>query len=411
MREAAEKAGIPSDKLSISLEPEAASLFCRYLSVEKTVNKCDVSIAAFPAKTRYMILDAGGGTIDITVHEVEDSRKVKEVKAASGGGWGGILVDKAFEHLVEDIVGKDIYKKFKENETEDWLDLWRDFEVKKRTVRPEKDARIVMKFPLSLVKLIEKKHGQAFEDYIDCSDYADILTVTGDKLKFQASVFKTLFDTSVNKTIQHIEHLLRDETARMINVILMVGGFSESPMLQKAVRSAFPGIKVVIPVDATTSVMRGALIFGHSPKSITERVLKNTYGLKASLNFKEGVHPEERRTSSDIGDQCFGVFSKHVERNQIVKVGEAQSERKYRAAHAWQTELPFKLYASDLQNPKFVDEGCTYVGTMTVELTDHDGDLERWVWVSLTFSGTEIEVQARDEKSGKRTKATLNFLG
>jgi hypothetical protein len=54
------QAGIDDRKLSIALEPEAASIFCRHLSVEKRIDTTNVCIASFPAGTRYMVLDAGG---------------------------------------------------------------------------------------------------------------------------------------------------------------------------------------------------------------------------------------------------------------------------------------------------------------------------------------------------------------
>ena len=52
--------GIPGDKLTIALEPEAASLFCRYLPVEKFVGKEKMSISNFKTGTKYIVLDAGG---------------------------------------------------------------------------------------------------------------------------------------------------------------------------------------------------------------------------------------------------------------------------------------------------------------------------------------------------------------
>ena len=35
-----------------------------------------------------------GGTIDITVHEVQQDGHLKELHHANGGAWGGIFVDK-----------------------------------------------------------------------------------------------------------------------------------------------------------------------------------------------------------------------------------------------------------------------------------------------------------------------------
>ena len=53
------KAGISGDKLTIALEPEAASLYCRHLPVEKC-GKDKASLSTFGPGKRYLVLDAGG---------------------------------------------------------------------------------------------------------------------------------------------------------------------------------------------------------------------------------------------------------------------------------------------------------------------------------------------------------------
>jgi hypothetical protein len=57
---------------------------------------------------------------------------LREVKPASGGDWGGIMVDKEFENLLIRIVGQTVFEKFKHEEKEDWIDMQRDFESRKR---------------------------------------------------------------------------------------------------------------------------------------------------------------------------------------------------------------------------------------------------------------------------------------
>ena len=48
--------------------------------------------SALLSGTRYLVVDCGGGTVDITVHEVLDSehRRLKEVYKASGGPYGSV---------------------------------------------------------------------------------------------------------------------------------------------------------------------------------------------------------------------------------------------------------------------------------------------------------------------------------
>lgn len=43
----------------IALEPEAASLFCKYLPIEK-LQGSEGGIGAFKPGSRYLVLDAGG---------------------------------------------------------------------------------------------------------------------------------------------------------------------------------------------------------------------------------------------------------------------------------------------------------------------------------------------------------------
>ena len=49
--------GIKTEKLSIAKEPEAASIFCRHLPVEKSSGD---TISSLPPESKYMVLDAGG---------------------------------------------------------------------------------------------------------------------------------------------------------------------------------------------------------------------------------------------------------------------------------------------------------------------------------------------------------------
>lgn len=75
-------------------------------------------------------------------------------------------------------------------------------------------------------------------------------------------------------------------------------------------------------------------------------------------------------------------------------------------------QLGFELYASDLKNPIYVDEGCVCVGSMDIDISDVDGSAsDRAVAVSLIFSDTEIKAKARVKKTGKIVTASFDFLG
>jgi hypothetical protein len=53
-----------------------------------------------------MVLDCGGGTVDVTVSELEaaDPPKLREVLPPSGGSWGGTAVDAEFRKFVNELM-------------------------------------------------------------------------------------------------------------------------------------------------------------------------------------------------------------------------------------------------------------------------------------------------------------------
>ncbi|OWF45305.1 Heat shock 70 kDa protein 12A [Mizuhopecten yessoensis] len=108
MREAAHKAGIEDGQLTLALEPEAASLYCR--KVPSSVVRADdgPSIANFQAGAKYLIMDLGGGTIDITAHEVLNDGHLKEINEPTGGYWGGLRVNESFVRFLQRICGQDV---------------------------------------------------------------------------------------------------------------------------------------------------------------------------------------------------------------------------------------------------------------------------------------------------------------
>ncbi|VDI58527.1 Hypothetical predicted protein [Mytilus galloprovincialis] len=97
MRESATQAGIPSDQLILALEPEAASLYCRKMPIfVEEKQDGDKTISQLPIGSKYIVLDQGGGTIDITVHEVMPEGNLKEIHQACGGVWGSNTINKEF---------------------------------------------------------------------------------------------------------------------------------------------------------------------------------------------------------------------------------------------------------------------------------------------------------------------------
>lgn len=414
MREAAEMAGIKTENLRIALEPEAASLFCMHLPVDKMTmeekSQTESQISPFSKGTKYMVVDVGGGTVDITVHQVVDENRLKELFWASGGSWGGTRVDKAFEKFLAQIFGDGVWKRFCEEATEDVIDLHREFETKKRSIKIDKSGKETVKLPAKLFQIYTEmtKKDLGAELKANPSFTGKVACVSG-KLRIDTEVMKSWFDKSCKKTVSHVKDLLKHRTANDINTILLVGGFSESPMMQAALKSSFPDKRIIVPEEAGLVVLKGAVLFGHNPITIESRMAKVSYGIRVYRDFQSGVHPEDKKVKVGKRVKCADVFACHVKRGQELVVGQAQSEQRYTPLDADQETLVFDVYSSTEEEPQYVtDVGCSHIGKLEVEVPGKGKD--RAVWVKMIFGGTEITVEGREEKEGKVTKTSFNFL-
>ncbi|XP_061163780.1 heat shock 70 kDa protein 12A-like [Saccostrea echinata] len=427
MREAAEMAGIDKDDLVIALEPEAASLFCKHVPIEKMTGSSGKGFNVFSPGSAYIVLDAGGGTIDITVHQVQQNGTLKEIHKANGGDWGGTKVDEAFRELLEDIVGKKVMEKFCKDYKYDMLELFRNFEVKKRTITPDLDEKITFKVPISLNETFKAANKCDIKDTLKRNPkYKDQINWMGDKLRMSANIAKGLFSNSVSHIVEHLKNLAQIPEVSKATYILMVGGYSESPMLRDAVMVAFKNKKVVVPNEAGLSVLKGAVIFGHEPSTIQCRVSKYTYGIGTSIPFDEHEHDWSRRMETSTGEVlCTGVFHKHVEINQQIEVGIPQAEQTYTVTEPHQTRMTLEVYISKDPNPMYVDEDgdddsydseidwfneqekCIYLGELDIDIPGEG--LGRSATAAMTFSGTELKVEAWNE-GGEYTEASFDLL-
>ena len=100
-------------KLVLALEPECAALYCQQLSSDKIAahsrlqNSLDCSIS-----NNYMVVDIGGGTVDIAVYSSRSEDTFESVLPPIGNDWGGTKVNKEYSKLLQKIVADPEFKRF-----------------------------------------------------------------------------------------------------------------------------------------------------------------------------------------------------------------------------------------------------------------------------------------------------------
>ncbi|KAL5011778.1 hypothetical protein ScPMuIL_010329 [Solemya velum] len=413
MREAAKEAGINNNQLLIALEPETASMYCKLLPLQKfTFSDSTREMKAFEPGTKFMVLDLGGGTVDVTIQQVRSDSTLQEIHKATGNAAGGTCVDEAFKNLLIKLVGNEVMTEFKTKYASDDLELQREFEIKKRSVTSDSGGKLSLRVPVSLVQCFQDLTKEDLKEVIEQSNYAGKLSLHQDKLQLNHSAIKGLFKHSMMDIVEHVKELLELDVCADLQIILMVGGFSECILIQDAVKKNFPNHRVIIPHQAGLAVLMGAVLFGHNPNTVASRVTKYTYGIKTFSNFREGIDPLEKKICVGDIDKCRDRFSKHVEIGETVEIDKTLDTLTYKPMSIEQEEITLAVYVTTQTNPQYTtDQGCICLGKLVVNVGKSSSDnKDRSVDVSMTFGGTELSVQARNKLTGKVTEAFFDFL-
>ncbi|XP_061164137.1 heat shock 70 kDa protein 12A-like [Saccostrea echinata] len=412
MRKAAEKAGLKDSQLSLALEPEAASMYCRKVPVEISTQRDGAKqIASLPTGSKYLVLDLGGGTIDITAHEVTSDGGLKELHQASGGYYGGTCVNEEIMKFFIRLFGGPVIMRLKEENPGDYLDLMNDIEMKKCTFSPKMNKeKITLRLPVTLLTAYREDTECEIEESLENTTFADDVHIKRDKMTISKKLFHTFFKNSVDNVVRIIKEILDTPGMSDVNTLLAVGGYAESPLMTETLKTVFAHKKVVIPTDPSLAVLKGAVIYGFEPEIIASRVCRYTYGIAKQGIWQEG-DPESKKlpqTTRKGLHWCDDVFDKHVEVGQVVKVGEFQEPKDYFAVEGQELAL-LDFYASTQKNPRFVDEpGCTCVGSFVLDLSGKNS--RENILVRIGVGGTELEVEAKEEKTGRVFKSYCNFL-
>lgn len=271
MREAANKAGILAEQLTLCLDSEAAFLYSQHLPSTKLMgNPCVQPFLSVRAGAKFMIIDLGGKTVDISIYQKHSNGTYIELHKPTEWPWGGTKVDEAFYQMIIKIVGASCFLKFKDEFQADNLDIQREFEIKKKKVKPESNSKIVFKLPFSLQSTFEEETGEKLKEVIQQMQYARKMTLQTNNLRMEADLFKEFFREPVNMLVEHLQQLMTEDNLSDVSTLLMVGGFSESPIMQDAIMKAFPDKKVIVPEDAGLAVLKGAVLFGYQSNSVLE---------------------------------------------------------------------------------------------------------------------------------------------
>jgi hypothetical protein len=238
-------------------------------------------------------------------------------------------------------------------------------------------------------------------------------------IELDFNTMKSMFDPIVNRILEMIEIQLNNNSEGC-SAIFLVGGFSQSKYLQKAIKNKFSQQveNITIPTKPIAAVVHGAAIYGKnlssaedltdlnkSKRIILTRRLCNTYGVLISPSWTYGDPPERMTFDGRIHKfYCIVKRGTESETDQEFKV-----DRLF-PVYPFQTKIKFELYYTKKYSAEFCDEpDVKTLGKFCIELPDTHLGTFRPVTLVLAFGNMEIKATAFNETNGQNYQTTFEL--
>lgn len=347
--------------------------------------------------------------MDITVHEIKQNGCLHELERASGGDWGGTSVDNAFKNTLAEIVTEELLASYSYKHPSDYIELFTSFEIVKRRCGRGQDLNsfLTLNIPITFFQECLETLTTDLNTLINKSKFKGHFIIKSNKLRISLISFKKFFLPACEGTINHIKELFQSPKVKDVNKILMVGGFSESYILQEAIRNAFPDCQVIVPIEAGVAVLRGAVLFGFIPNTVKTRIARHTYGVDMNAIFNPKIHKESKKEVIEGVEYCTGIFDRHVRMGEEVSIDEEHGSRYYIPITQKQKVVSFGIYVSSDEDPTYI-EHCTRVGKVVVNLPV--GSKDCVLDVRMVYGNTELTVKAFVSKTGEQVVACVDLL-
>ncbi|MFI0723239.1 Hsp70 family protein [Streptomyces sp. NPDC021224] len=430
MREAAVAAGFPDDeeRLLLTYEPEAAAVTA-FLSLGLVIDGTGQTdrVPLTKAGTRFMVVDCGGGTVDITAYESlkDGTILLAEIGAVCGGRLGSEFLDHAFRTgLLADRLGADLVARLATShpdELQRMLDQWESHKADDLVTESDEETGelrlaesgyLWVEVPGAVWELLDEDHRNR------------LAAASGRRyrLEFTAAEVQRVYQGLIDPILAQIDEQLTamgrtpprvaDAGGAPQEYLLLVGGFSGSGYLREHIHRRFGHrIRVLRPVHHDRAVLEGAVHYAYDPGMIASHQARFTYGVSLYQPWEERDGPARRVT---IGSRtlCARRFEVAVVRGQTVETGEHVEVSDLGPVNRRSTELALAFYRTRDTGPRYTDEtGCEPVGTITVPVPRHHrrkGNTDHFT-LRLYFGDTQIRVEMRDDRTGAVTKGVIAF--
>ncbi|KAL7746261.1 hypothetical protein RI367_008402 [Sorochytrium milnesiophthora] len=274
MREAAYEAGmiesVHSELLKFCEEPEAAALTCLE----------DSNVKLSPGQS-FLVVDAGGGTVDLFLCRVGGNSQLDEITVGEGDFCGASFVDARFLRFLQENLGDEAFEELTMSSSAKmsraWGDMESNWESKKRSFKGahHMEEYDQLSFPALLYNAIPQEYKDILSEKQDGVDYA---------LRITPQEMQSFFDPVVQRIKEMVVRQLQLNDGRVIEYIFFVGGFGSNQYLQDQIMST-PQVRQRVRhsmqvAQPESAVLRGAVRYGFNRSRIRTRKAASTIAMQ-----------------------------------------------------------------------------------------------------------------------------------
>ncbi|KNE68334.1 hypothetical protein AMAG_19792 [Allomyces macrogynus ATCC 38327] len=408
MRQAMQKAGLirsakTTTRLEFCSEPLAGLLFETFSAQSRSVIKADDPV---------VVVDMGGGTVDLTVMCGSGSG-FKELVQGLGASCGSTMLDSAFLKMFRDVIGSKDYDNVIKKSPQLENKLRNQWERRKKAFTgAESEFRVAIQVPSAMYNVCQHDDG-----VVPGTGGAEL---EDGELYLSRDTMVMLYEPIVDQIHGLVLSMLNACQSKGINVahILCVGGFSQSKYLVGELRHRLmekDAAKIVVSLNGGAAVLLGAPIYACRPELLLKQVARVSYGAQVSVPYR----PERHGLRESLGDRLFqapdglrvkGVFSPVIRKGQALTPG-IVATKKYRAESFTDTIIRASWFVSKLESPIFTDTSdCKCIGVLEVQVTPSQDYANRdTVEVTISMSPSGLMFHAKSLSTNKPVDCRIEF--
>ncbi|THU90492.1 hypothetical protein K435DRAFT_781211 [Dendrothele bispora CBS 962.96] len=336
MRRATVLAGLVTEESSLTAlhfvtEGEASLHFCVMSGKASTLGNSGGLI----------VVDAGGGTIDISAYYSVGQESFEEVARTRCLLQGSVYVSRRAEaHLKQKLANS----KYSSND-----------DVKQITQVFDKTTKLVFR----------DRDSPAFIRFGTAKDRDPSVDIRNGQLKLAGNVVEEFFEPSLKQSVQAIKDI-QEESSRALSTVLLVGGFAANEWLFMNLQRELAPLNMTLSRPdghVNKAVADGALSF-YLDHFVSVRVSKYTYGIECATQYIPS-NPEHNRRSHSIVVRPSGKRVVPGSFSRILAKGTRIHEEKEFSRSYYQESgsidmfrsviIDVMSYRGNLTNPEWID--------------------------------------------------------